>query len=52
MNRDRLRALPFIVAMLFVLIAFSRPHSRAVWLALAGVWIVIGIRRRRRREPQ
>jgi hypothetical protein len=51
MNRDRLRALPFIVAMLFVLLAVSRPHSRAVWLALAGVWIVIGIRLRRR-EPQ
>ena len=51
MNRDRFRALPFIVAMLFVLLAFARPHSRAVWLALAAVFIVIGIGWRRR-EPR
>ena len=51
MNRDRLRALPFVVAMLFVLFAFSRPQSRTVWIALAAVFIVIGIRWRRR-EPR
>ena len=51
MNRDRLRALPFVVAMLFLLFAFARPQARAVWIVLAAAFVVVGAVWRRRREP-
>jgi hypothetical protein len=42
------RVLPFAAAMLFLVLAASRPAQRGVWIALAIVFLVIGLRRNRR----
>jgi len=48
MNRQRLAiVLPLAVAIIFFILAFSRPHQRGVWLSLGLVSLVIGAARRR-----
>jgi hypothetical protein len=52
MDRARLRTiLPFVVAFLFLALAMSRAPQRALWIALAVIFILVGIRRRRSRPP-
>jgi hypothetical protein len=42
------RVLPFTVAAMFIVLAASRPAQRGAWIALALVFLVIGIARNRR----
>lgn len=42
------RVLPFTAAAMFIVLAASRPAQRGVWIALAIVFLVIGLRRNRR----
>jgi hypothetical protein len=46
------RVLPFTVAAMFIVLAASRPAQRGAWIALAIVFLVIGIARNRRRGGQ
>ena len=41
------RVLPFTAAMMFFILAASRPAQRGAWIALAVVFLVIGLRRNR-----
>ena len=48
MNNDRLRRImPFIVAIMFLLLALNRPDQRGVWIAIGIVFLLIGFRRSR-----
>jgi hypothetical protein len=53
MDRKLVRShLPFLaVALMFFVLALARPAQRGVWIAIAGVALIIGLRRRRR-APQ
>jgi hypothetical protein len=42
------RVLPFTAAAVFLALGLTRPEQRGVWIALAVVFLVIGIRRNRR----
>ena len=51
MNTDRLRRItPFIVAIMFLLLAMNRPDQRGVWIALGIVFLLIGLRRLANRD--
>jgi hypothetical protein len=52
MNRERRQATAlFVIAFAFLVLAFARPQGRGVWLALAVIWVLIGVLRLRRRQP-
>lgn len=52
MDMQRVRArLPLVVALLFLVLAFSRPSQRGALLAIGVVFLVIGLRRRKLDHP-
>lgn len=52
MTRERAQAVAlFAVGLVFLALAFSRSQSRAVWVAVAAVFVLIGVRRLRGRQP-
>jgi hypothetical protein len=49
MNVQRIAVvLPFAAALVFFVLAFSRPQQRGVWLAIGVVFLVVGMIRRRK----
>jgi O-antigen ligase len=52
MNRERAQAIALCaVGLVFLALAFTRSQSRAVWVAVAAGFVLIGVRRLRRRQP-
>lgn len=44
------KRLPFAVALIFFVVAYSRPDQRGVWMILGAVCLGIGLRRKKAPE--
>ena len=44
------RVMPLFIAILFFIISINRPQQRGVWIGLGAVFLIIGLRRRKRLE--
>jgi hypothetical protein len=52
MNSPRIAViLPLAAALVFFVLAFSRPQQRGVWLAIGVVFLVVGVLRWRKGKP-
>jgi len=52
MNRQRVGGIALVLVGVFFLgLAFSRTPSRAVWIAIGGILVILGARRLRRAAP-